>query len=142
MNRDLASHVSTTLRDLIAAVNRLEASVKASATTIASKAHTTATRAVASSVEHGEKLSRSIKAHWDKLSPKHRAARIKRMLAARGLKPKKKGPPSARSLKLKASIKAHWDAMTPAQRAARVKKMLAGRGLKPKATTKSAKPAK
>ena len=55
------------------------------------------------------------------------------MLAARGLKPKVKKAPSAKSLALKKAIKAHWDAMTPSERTARIKKMLAARGLKPKA---------
>ena len=68
------------------------------------------------------------------MTPKQRAARVKKMLAGRGLKPKakKKGRPSKKSLALRKAISSHWASMTPAQRAARVKKMLAGRGLKPK----------
>jgi hypothetical protein len=135
MNRDLRALVAASVRDLVEVVTRLVASVEASANAASSR-----TRAAADVGGRGEKLSRSIKAHWDTMSPAKRAARIKKMLAARGLKPKPKrtGPPSARSVKLKASLKAHWDALTPAARAARVKKMLAGRGLKPKATPKPA----
>lgn len=81
-------------------------------------------------------LRRSIKAHWASMTPAQRKARVKKMLAGRGLKPKSKAekskPPTAKSLALKKSIKAHWAKMTSAERAARVKKMLAGRGLKPK----------
>ena len=79
------------------------------------------------------KLKKSIKAHWDAMSPGQRKSRIKKMLAARGLKPKAKKAPSAKSLALKKSIKAHWAAMSDSERAARVRKMQAGRGLKPKA---------
>jgi|GEM_PF-2904360 len=135
MNRDLRSHVSTSLRDLVASVDRLVASIESSGAAVSSTTRATAARVVVAATDTGAKLSRSIKSHWDAMTPKRRAARIKKMLAARGLKPKPKpkGRPSARSLQLKASLKAHWDAMTPAARAARVKKMLAGRGLKPKA---------
>lgn len=151
MKSHLPAAVAASLRDLVTAVSRLVTSVAETATREASSA----ARSVAAKASvvraagkgdlledvaaKGAKLSRSIKAHWDTMSPKQRAARIKKMLAARGLKPKpkKKGPPSARSVKLKQSIKAHWDAMTPAERAARVRKMLAGRGLKPKAPRKA-----
>ena len=67
------------------------------------------------------------------MTPAQRKARIKKMLAARGLKPKPKKAPTAKGLALRKSIKAHWDAMTPAQRKSRIRKMLAARGLKPKA---------
>ena len=81
------------------------------------------------------KLKKSIKAHWDAMSPGQRKSRIKKMLAARGLKPKPKSnkPPSKKSLALKKSIKAHWAAMSDSERAARVRTMQAGRGLQPKA---------
>ena len=35
-------------------------------------------------------LKRSIKAHWDAMTPKERAARVRKMLAGRGLKPRPK----------------------------------------------------
>ena len=83
-------------------------------------------------------LKKALKAHWAKMTPAQRQARIKKMLAGRGLKPipadvKAKRAANPRSKALKRAIKAHWDSMTPEQRKARIKKMLAARGLKPKA---------
>jgi hypothetical protein len=40
--------------------------------------------------EKSKKLQKSIKASWARYTPAERAARIRKMLAGRGLKPKKK----------------------------------------------------
>jgi hypothetical protein len=40
--------------------------------------------------EKSAKLRKSIKAHWDAMTPKQRADRVRKMLAGRGLKPKAK----------------------------------------------------
>jgi predicted Fe-S protein YdhL (DUF1289 family) len=81
----------------------------------------------------GKKIGAKVKAAWARYTPKERAARIKKMLAARGLKPKVARAPTAKGKKLQKAIKASWARMTPEQRAARVRKMLAARGLKPRA---------
>lgn len=79
-----------------------------------------------------KRLAKSIRAHWAAMTPKQHAARVRKMLAGRGVTPRKPRKPTAKALKLRKSLKAHWAAMSPAQHAARVRKMLAGRGLKPK----------
>jgi hypothetical protein len=66
-------------------------------------------------------------------------ARVRKMLAGRGLKPKPKKtkPPTARSVAIRKAVRSHWKKMTPAERQARVARMLAGRGLKPKGKAKA-----
>lgn len=153
MKRELSHSVVSSVNELMAAVTRLVASVGEAASASASSAASAAAKAagtwaarvsghaasrVAAAGEKGEKLSHSIKAHWDSMTAKQRAARVKKMLAGRGLKPKpkKKGPPSKKSLALRKAISSHWAKMTASERAARVRRMLAGRGLKPKAKPK------
>ena len=72
MKTPLPAAVAASLRDLVTAVSHLVTSVAASATREASSA---ARSVAATAEEKGAKLSRSIKAHWDTLSPKARAAR-------------------------------------------------------------------
>ena len=66
---------------------------------------------------------------WKSMTPEQREARVRKMLAGRGLKPKPKGKGPAKPKKKRKNPCAN---MTPQQREARVKKMLAARGLKPK----------
>ena len=82
--------------------------------------------------DKASKLRVATKATWASYSKAQRAARIKKMLAARGLKPKVKKPPTKTGLKIKKALKSHWAAMSSKDRAARVRRMLAGRGLKPR----------
>ena len=134
MKKDPRQAALRSVRQLVVAVNALVSAMDAAEKGRGGPPRSPAVTARAAGVKSA-KLKKSIKAHWASMSKQEREARIRRMLAARGLKPKPKSnkPPSAKSLALRKSIKAHWDHMTKAQRAARVKKMLAGRGLLPKA---------
>lgn len=136
MNSDLRAAVAASVRELIDVVARLVATVESSARAASAKVRGTTDDG---DRRTGDWRSRSVKAHWATLSPRQHAARVRKMLAARGLKPKpkRKGPPSPRALKIKAALQAHWDHLGAAERAARVKKMLAGRGLKPKAAKRA-----
>jgi hypothetical protein len=134
-----ASSVTVSVRELLGAVTNLLTSVSTAVASsgpvfdaagrVGRSVRTTAKAAGAK----GANLKKALKAHWAKLTPAQHKARIGKMLAGRGLKPKVKRPPTAKGLKLKKAIAASWARMTPAERSARVKKMLAGRGLKPKA---------
>ncbi len=122
------------VNDLVAAVTRLVQSVSAAAVTAAP---------AGPQVPKSEKLRAAIKAHWAGMSKAEHEARVRRMLAARGLKPKapKKPPTPAeiakkaaeKSARLRKAVAAHWKRMSRTERQARVRRMLAGRGLKPAA---------
>ena len=133
-----ASSVSASVNDLLGAVTGLLDSVRSAVVSsgpvveagarVAKPARLTAKAAG----DTGKKIGAKVKAAWARYTPKERAARIRKMLAARGLKPKGKKVPTARGLALKKAIKASWAKMTPQQRAERIAKMQRGRGLKPK----------
>lgn len=127
--------ISRSVSELIGAVTRLVTTI-----TVQAAARPGAAPA-GPAIPKAEKLRESIKAHWASMTPAEHAARVKKMLAGRGLKPKKPPKPltpkdlakkaALKSQRLKAAIKSHWAKMSKADRAARVKRMLAGRGLKP-----------
>jgi hypothetical protein len=101
MPRRSTSSVTSSVNELLAAVSRLtsavahamsgpqvreaRAGVSASARTFAAAASAT-----------GKKIGAKVKAAWARYTPKERAARIKKMLAARGLKPKVKKAPTSK----------------------------------------------
>jgi hypothetical protein len=142
--RSPRASVTTTVNELLGAVSRLAGAVqhalslpqvRAARAGVTSSAHSFAAAASAT----GKKIGAKVKAAWARYTPKQRAARVKKMLAARGLKPKAKRAPTAKGKKLKRAIKASWAKMTPEQRAARIAKMQKGRGLKPKAAAVAAR---
>ena len=69
---------------------------------------------------------------WDTATPAQKAARVKKMLAARGLKPKPAALKAGGKKPATKTWKSWWDTATEKQKADRVRKMQAGRGLKPK----------
>jgi hypothetical protein len=155
MTRKPDATILRSVNDLVAAVTRLVENVTdrasrggaargaspAASRGAETRAATAAPRRPSDPAEKSARLRSAIRAHWANMSPEARAARVKRMLAGRGLKPADaKGGKGARgaaatpkSSRLRSALKAHWAAMSPKERAERVKKMLAGRGLKPKA---------
>ena len=139
--KDHTKHVTSAVSDLLASVTRLLGTVgEAVRSSVGGKRGGKASRQgrLAGSRGPGKgnsNLKSALKASWARYTPRERAARIKKMLAARGLKPKVKKPPTARGLALQKAIKASWAKMTPEQRAERIAKMQKGRGLKPKAVT-------
>lgn len=77
-----------------------------------------------------EKLRSATSSTWASYTPAERAARVRKMLAGRGLKPKAKKPLTAMALKVRKSMKAYWSSMKGKAREARIAVMLKGRGLK------------
>jgi hypothetical protein len=138
MPRSTHASVTSTVNDLLSAVSRLTGAVAQAMNVPQVREARASVRSSARSVakvagDKGAKLKKSLKAAWAKLTPAQHKARVKKMLAGRGLKPKAKKAPTAKGLKLKKAIKASWARMTPEQRAERIAKMQRGRGLKPKA---------
>ena len=83
------SSVRAATADLLRAITRLVESVAASARAnpAVRSALGDAKRAATAT---GRKIAARVKASWAKYTPAERAARIRKMLAARGLKPKRK----------------------------------------------------
>ncbi len=85
--------ILSAVQTLLGGVNDLIATIDSLAKSKAGKAGVVDGRRSMSPEAQAKKsaaLKRSIKAHWASMSPKERAARVRRMLAGRGLKPKKK----------------------------------------------------
>jgi hypothetical protein len=140
--RSAAAHssVTSTVNDLLRAVSNLTGAVVHAMNVPQVREARATVRSSARAVEKvggekGAKLKKSLKAAWAKLTPAQHKARVKKMLAGRGLKPKAKRAPTAKGRRLKKAIKASWARMTPEQRAERIARMQKGRGLKPKART-------
>src|SRR5438105_5079761 len=100
--KDHVKHLSTSVEELLAAVAGLVGSVERSV------ASTAPVRQAGVELKHAasdvgkaaspawSKVKTALKAHWANLTPAQHKARIRKMLAARGLKPKPKTKPAAR----------------------------------------------
>ena len=90
--RNHAKHLSAAVEGLVKSISTLVSSLSS---TVASKA--SAVKAAVTGKPKGQrgpgknnpKLKAAIKASWARMTKKERKARIRRMLAGRGLKPKK-----------------------------------------------------
>ena len=93
MSKKPAKEILASIRQLVDSVTQLVDAVSALP---ARGAGSAAGRAVApppspaARAKKSAALKRAIKAHWDRMTPKERAARVRRMLAGRGLKPRRK----------------------------------------------------
>ena len=98
MKHDSSNAILESVNQLVSAVTSLVSAVGSAAANAAegaahrASAAAQAIRGRASGAVAGRsaKLKQAIKAHWDSMTPAQRKARIKKMLAARGLKPKVK----------------------------------------------------
>src|SRR5689334_23216128 len=123
MPKSLAVSLTSSVSEMLAAVARLTSEVQEALASPRLREAASSVRTSAKSVAKaaGPKVSRlkeSLKAHWAKLTPAQHKARIKKMLAGRGLKPvpesvKARRAASPRSKALKKAIKASWAKMTP-----------------------------
>src|SRR5437667_11794428 len=99
MKHDSSKAIHTSVNQLVSAVTSLVSAVGAAAADVAEGAAERASAtarafggaalaAPAALAQRSQRLKKAIKAHWDSMTPGERKARIKKMLAARGLKPK------------------------------------------------------
>ena len=90
--RNHAKHLSATVEELVHSLSNL---VTTLSTTVSSRASAVAaavtgkTKGQRGPGKNNPKLKAAIKASWARMTAKERKARIRRMLAGRGLKPKK-----------------------------------------------------
>lgn len=138
--RNHAAPITAAVQDLLRSITRLVEEAAKSIVIGESRAAKGARAAAVSSTS--VRIRRAVKATWAKYTPAERAARICKMLAGRGLKPKA-GPTrgeasrrrrqarrlaSVRKLSASRAARANpWAKLTPEERAARIAKMQAGR---------------
>ena len=90
--RNHAKHLSAAVEGLVQSISNL---VNSLTTTVASKAAAASAQWIGKPKgqrgpgKNNPKLKAAIKASWARMTPKERKARIRKMLAGRGLKPKK-----------------------------------------------------
>jgi hypothetical protein len=146
--RNYAAHASAAIHDLLASVTRLvDAARLAVANGRGPSRSARSPKARGGRTTKGAKISGAVKASWASYTPAERAARVRKMLAGRGLKPKRatkarRSPTKQRGRRTTSPRKAtaprkivtarkppanSWARLSPADRAARVAKMRVGR---------------
>ena len=95
MKHDSSNAILASVNQLVSAVTSLVSAVGSAAASAAEGAAHRASAAVqairgGAATGRSAKLKLAIKAHWDSMTPAQRKSRIRKMLAARGLKPKAK----------------------------------------------------
>jgi hypothetical protein len=92
--RDHQKHISAAVEGLLRAVTVLVESVAATMRDgggDGGSGHVGSGKASRGPGKGNPRLRSALKNYWAKMTPKQRAARVKRMLAGRGLKPKRNG---------------------------------------------------